>query len=49
VYGQTGYKVLDNVLASDEAKAAMKEAKRGAAATSAANVPAREAGRAKRK
>ena len=27
VYGQTGYKVLDNVLASDEAKAAMNKAK----------------------
>jgi alkylhydroperoxidase/carboxymuconolactone decarboxylase family protein YurZ len=31
VYGQTGYKVLDNVLASEEGKAALKKTGRGAA------------------
>jgi alkylhydroperoxidase/carboxymuconolactone decarboxylase family protein YurZ len=36
VYGQTGYKVLDNVLASDEAKAAMKKAKGDAKAVPSA-------------
>jgi alkylhydroperoxidase/carboxymuconolactone decarboxylase family protein YurZ len=48
VYGQTGYKVLDNVLASDEGKTALKKGKRGAAEASPAASQAK-AKKAKKK
>lgn len=49
VYGRTAYQVLDNVLASAEGKAAMKNAKRSAAEEAGAEETKVQAKKAKRK